>query len=60
MLMDLHLGDGSGIELTRELLDRDPALAILVVTMSEDDESVAASLRVGARGYLPCGCLSPS
>ncbi|MBD8063533.1 response regulator [Oceanitalea stevensii] len=52
VLMDLHLGDGSGIDLTRELVARDPALAVLVVTMSEDDESVAAALRVGARGYL--------
>ncbi len=52
VLMDLHLGDGSGIDLTRELVSRDPALAVLVVTMSEDDESVAAALRVGARGYL--------
>lgn len=52
VLMDLHLGDGSGIELTRELVTQDPELAVLVITMNEDDESVAAALRVGARGYL--------
>ena len=52
VLMDLHLGDGSGIEVTRVLVARDPGLAVLVVTMNEDDESVAAALRVGARGYL--------
>lgn len=51
-LMDLHLGVDSGIELTRELLRRHPSLAVLVVTMSEDDESVVAAIRVGARGYL--------
>lgn len=52
VLMDLHLGDESGIELTRELVARHTALAVLVVTMNEDDASVAAAMRVGARGYL--------
>ncbi|WP_127125582.1 response regulator transcription factor [Georgenia sp. SYP-B2076] len=52
VLMDLHLGTDSGIELTRELVARDPRLAVLVVTMNEDDESVVAAVRVGARGYL--------
>ena len=46
------LGEDSGIETTRELLRRDPNVRVLVVTMREDDESVVASMRVGARGYL--------
>lgn len=52
VLMDLHLGEDSGIEATRELARRHPELAVLVVTMQEDDESVVASMRAGARGYL--------
>ena len=52
VLMDLHLGEDSGIETTRELVRRDPGVRVLVVTMREDDESVVASMRVGARGYL--------
>jgi DNA-binding NarL/FixJ family response regulator len=52
VLMDLHLGEDSGIETTRELVRRDPDVRVLVVTMREDDESVVASMRVGARGYL--------
>ncbi|HSE69903.1 MAG TPA: response regulator transcription factor [Nocardioidaceae bacterium] len=52
VLMDLHLGEDSGIETTRELVRRDPDVRVLVVTMREDDESVVASVRVGARGYL--------
>ena len=52
MLMDLHLGDDSGIETTRELVRRLPELKVLVITMREDDESVVASVRAGARGYL--------
>jgi DNA-binding NarL/FixJ family response regulator len=52
VLMDLDLAGDSGIDLTRELVRARPALAVLVVTMSDDDESVAAAVRVGARGYL--------
>ena len=52
VLMDLHLGEDSGIEATRELVRRHPDLKVLVVTMQEDDTSVAAALRAGAHGYL--------
>ncbi len=52
VLMDLHLGDDSGVETTRELVRRNPALRVLVVTMLEDDDSVVAAVRAGARGYL--------
>ncbi|GAB2883321.1 response regulator [Nocardioides pacificus] len=52
VLMDLRLGEGSGIEATRDLVRRMPDLKVLVVTMQEDDESVVAAVRAGARGYL--------
>ena len=57
ILMDLHLdtpsGESeSGIELTRWLSHAHPEIAVLVITMSEDDSSVAAAMRAGARGYL--------
>ena len=52
VLMDLHLGDGSGIEVTRDLVRRWPGVKVLVVTMQEDDDSVAAAMRAGAHGYL--------
>ena len=52
VLMDLHLGADSGVETTRELVRRRPDLRVLVVTMLEDDDSVVASVRAGARGYL--------
>jgi DNA-binding NarL/FixJ family response regulator len=52
VLMDLHLGEESGIEATREIVRRHPEVRVLVVTMQEDDESVVASMRAGARGYL--------
>ena len=52
VLMDLHLGEDSGIETTREIVRRDPDARVLVITMREDDDAVASCLRVGARGYL--------
>ena len=52
VLMDLTMPGLSGIEATRRLLAADPAVAVLVLTMSEDDDSLFAALRAGARGYL--------
>jgi DNA-binding NarL/FixJ family response regulator len=52
VLMDLHLGGSSGVDATREITRRHPELGVLVVTMLDDDDSVFASMRAGARGYL--------
>jgi len=42
----------SGVEATRRILDDFPALPILVLSMLDDDDSVFAAIRAGARGYL--------
>lgn len=52
VIMDLHLGESSGVDATRELTRRHPEVGVLVVTMLDDDDSVFASMRAGARGYL--------
>lgn len=51
VLMDIHMPDIHGIEATRRILDHNPSIGVLVVTMMEDD-TVLAALRAGARGYL--------
>jgi DNA-binding NarL/FixJ family response regulator len=51
VLMDLNLPEMNGIEATRRIREIAPAVAVLVVTMF-DDESVFAAMRAGARGYL--------
>jgi DNA-binding NarL/FixJ family response regulator len=52
VLMDLQLPDGSGIQATRAIVADSPAIRVLIVTMFEDDDSVFAALRAGARGYV--------
>ncbi len=52
ILMDLQMPALNGIEATRRILDGSPHVGILVLTMFEDDDSVFAAMRAGARGYL--------
>jgi DNA-binding NarL/FixJ family response regulator len=52
ILMDLKMPRVNGIEATRQVLAATPEVGILMVTMFEDDDSVFAAMRAGARGYL--------
>ena len=52
VLMDLQMPGGSGIDAIREIVAASPTTKILVVTLFEDDDSVFAALRAGARGYV--------
>ena len=50
-LVDIRLGDESGIDLTRELLDADPERRVVLYTGSSDVELLVSGLDSGARGY---------
>jgi len=52
ILMDLQMPGGGGLAAIRQIVQTSPHIRILVVTMFEDDDSVFAAMRCGARGYV--------
>jgi DNA-binding NarL/FixJ family response regulator len=52
VLLDLHMPELSGVEVTRRLAAECPGTAVLVLTMYDDDRTMLAAVRAGARGYL--------
>lgn len=52
IVMDLRMPGLNGIDATRRIVHHSPHVAVLVLTMLEDDASVFAAMRAGARGYL--------
>lgn len=52
VVMDLHMPEIDGVAATRAITQSSPHVAVLVVTMFDDDDSVFAAMRAGARGYL--------
>ncbi|MEX2425179.1 MAG: response regulator transcription factor [Thermomicrobiaceae bacterium] len=52
ILMDIKMPEINGIEATRRIHASSPDISVLVVTMFEDEDSVFAAMRAGARGYL--------
>jgi len=52
VLMDLHMPDVDGVDATAQIVRENPETAVLVLTMFDDDDSVFAAMRAGARGYV--------
>jgi DNA-binding NarL/FixJ family response regulator len=52
ILLDLGLPGMSGIEVTRTVKARQPAIEVLVFTIFEEEEKVLAAVQAGASGYL--------
>jgi len=50
-VLDVRLGDGSGIEVCRELRSQDPELRCLMLTSFADDEALIDAIVAGASGY---------
>ena len=51
-LIDLALGDGSGLEVIAQLAQRQPSCAVVVASIHEGDEHLFQALQAGAQGYL--------
>ena len=52
VVMDVQMPVLDGIEATRRVTAEQPSVGVVVLTMSEDDGTVFAAVRAGARGYL--------
>jgi DNA-binding NarL/FixJ family response regulator len=52
VLMDIQMPGINGIDAARQITRASPHIAVLMVTMFDDDHSVFAAMRAGARGYV--------
>ena len=52
LVMDIQMPELSGVAATREITRAAPEVAVLMLTMFDDDDSVLAAMRAGARGYI--------
>jgi len=51
-LVDLHLGDGHGVEVISHLSEHQPTCTVVVATIFDDDEHLFRALQAGAHGYV--------
>jgi len=52
VLMDINMPGLNGIQATQQVLAHSPGTGVIMLTMLEDDASVFAAMRAGARGYI--------
>ncbi len=52
VVMDLRMPGLNGVDATRKIVASAPEVAVLVLTMVEEDASIFAAMRAGARGYV--------
>lgn len=52
LLTDINMPRMNGTELTRRLLKQEKSVAVVILTVQEDDETVYEAFRAGALGYL--------
>lgn len=52
VVMDINMPGMNGIETTSRIIDGGNDVAVLILTMFEDDDLVFSAMRAGARGYI--------
>jgi DNA-binding NarL/FixJ family response regulator len=59
VLMDVRMPVASGLDATREITARRPGIAIVMLTVSEEESDLFAAIKAGAQGYLLKNLESP-
>jgi DNA-binding NarL/FixJ family response regulator len=52
VIMDIAMPNMNGIEATRRIIAANPATAVVILSMHQDESYVLRSLKAGAKGYL--------
>lgn len=52
LLMDIRMGEKTGLDAGRDVLHKEPGARILYLTTFADDDYIIEALRIGAKGYL--------
>lgn len=52
LLMDIRMGEMSGLEAAKQILEKDSEAKILLLTTFSDDEYIVKALKYGVKGYL--------
>jgi DNA-binding NarL/FixJ family response regulator len=52
VLMDLRMPEIDGLKATTQILERDPATSVIVLSVVSDEDQVRAALKAGARGFV--------
>ena len=53
VVMDVQMGDMSGVEATRRILSRHPQANVVLTSMGSDSEYPTLEREIGARGFVP-------
>lgn len=52
VLIDVHMPDGGGVAVIEAIVDTNPGVKFLALSVSDQAEDVIAMIRAGARGYV--------
>jgi DNA-binding NarL/FixJ family response regulator len=52
ILLDIRMGEKTGIDAAKRILEKDTDAKVLFLTTFEDDAYILESLRIGAKGYI--------
>ncbi|MGI6616153.1 MAG: response regulator [Dethiobacteria bacterium] len=52
LLMDIRMGEMTGLQACEQILEQFPAARVLFLTTFSDDEYIVQALRLGAKGYI--------